>query len=76
MTRRVMIELCRKNNIPVVEKVLQRHDLYVCDECFLTGTGAEVMPVTTIDGRTIGAGEAGPITKKLIAAFHRHVREA
>ena len=48
----------------------------IADECFLTGTGAEVIPVTKIDGRAIGSGEPGPITRKLLEAFHRHVRES
>ena len=76
VTRKVMLELCRRQQIPCVEKVLQRHDLYVADECFLTGTGAEVMPVTKVDGREIGTAQVGPITRRLIDAFHRHVREA
>jgi branched-chain amino acid aminotransferase len=75
VTRRVMLELCRENQIPCVEKTLQRHDLYVADECFLTGTGAEVIPVTKIDGRVVGTGNPGPITRKLLEAFHRRVRE-
>jgi branched-chain amino acid aminotransferase len=75
VTRKVMLDLCRRNQIPCVEKVLQRHDLYVADECFLTGTGAEVMPVTRVDGREIGTAQVGPITRRLIDAFHRHVRE-
>jgi branched-chain amino acid aminotransferase len=74
VTRRVMIELCRSAKIPVVEKTLQRHDLYIADECFLTGTGAEVIPVTRIDGRSIGSGQPGSITRQLIEAFHRRVR--
>jgi branched-chain amino acid aminotransferase len=75
VTRRVMLELCRAGGISLAEKVLQRHDLYVADECFLTGTGAEVIPVTKVDGRLIGSGKPGPITRKLIEAFHRKVRE-
>jgi branched-chain amino acid aminotransferase len=47
----------------------------VADECFVTGTGAEVAPVTKIDGRVIGDGHPGPITKRLIEAFHKYVRE-
>ncbi|HLL88624.1 MAG TPA: branched-chain-amino-acid transaminase [Tepidisphaeraceae bacterium] len=74
VTRRVILQLCARNDIPATEAALQRHDAYVADECFLTGTGAEVIPVTKIDGRAIGNGEVGPITKRLIAAFHRHVR--
>ena len=55
---------------------MQRHDLYIADECFLTGTGAEVMPVTKIDGRAVGHGQPGPVTKRLIEAFRRYVRES
>ena len=75
VTRQVIIDLCRQRQIPVIEKVLQRHDLYVADECFLTGTGAEVIAVTTIDGRPIGTGQPGPITRQLTEAFHRRTRE-
>jgi branched-chain amino acid aminotransferase len=75
VTRRVMLELCASLQIPAVEKTLQRHDLYIADECFLTGTGAEVVAVTRIDGRTVGTGQPGPITFKLREAFHRRVRE-
>jgi branched-chain amino acid aminotransferase len=75
ITRDVMLRLCRKMGIPCVEKTIQRHDVYIADECFVTGTGAEVMPVTRIDGRPIASGEVGPITRRLIEAFHRHVRE-
>jgi branched-chain amino acid aminotransferase len=74
VTRRVMIALCEAQHIPCMEKTLQRHDLYIADEMFVTGTGAEVMPVTRIDGRSIGNGGVGPITQKLTQAFHRHVR--
>ena len=61
---RVILRLCRKLGIPCVEKTLQRYDLYTADECFLTGTAAEVIPVTKIDGRPIGTGKAGPITRQ------------
>ena len=74
VTRKVIITLCGKLNIPLVEKTLQRHDLYIADEMFLSGTGAEVIAVTKIDGRTIGAGEAGSITRRIMDAFHKHVR--
>jgi branched-chain amino acid aminotransferase len=76
ITRGVILRLCGKLNIPCEERVVQRHDLYVADECFLTGTGAEVIPVTRIDGRTIGTGTPGPITLRLIEEFHHHVRQA
>ncbi len=76
ITRRAILHLCRTLDLPCVERTLQRHDCYVADECFLTGTGAEVIPVTKIDGRAVGDGEPGPITQRLIEAFHRHVRQA
>ena len=74
VTRRIIFELCSRAGIPCIERTLQRHDLYIADECFLTGTGAEVMPVTSVDSRTIGTGEPGPITQRLTEAFHKHVR--
>jgi branched-chain amino acid aminotransferase len=75
ITRRVMIRLCAKLGVPCAEKRIQRHDLYVADECFLTGTAAEAVPVTRIDGRPIGTGQPGPVTRKLIDAFHHLIRE-
>jgi branched-chain amino acid aminotransferase len=74
VTRRVILDLARKSGIDAIEKTLQRYDLYIADECFLTGTAAEVVPVTKIDGRPIGTGLPGPITCKLKDAFARHVR--
>jgi branched-chain amino acid aminotransferase len=75
VTRRVMIEICRKLGIECIEKSLQRVDLYSADEMFLTGTGGELMPVTKIDGRAIGSGEVGAITRRLKDAFHQRTRE-
>ena len=75
ITRKIIIELCHKLEIPCFERTLQRHDLYISDECFLTGSAAEVIGVTKIDGRVIGNGEPGPLTRKLVEAFHRRVRE-
>lgn len=75
ITRKVILELCRRDGIPCIEKTLQRYDVYIADECFLTGSAAEVVPVTKIDGRVIGNGQVGPITRRLMEAFHRHVRE-
>ncbi len=74
ITRQTILTLCRMHNIPCVEKCIQRHDLYIADECFLTGSAAEVVPVTNIDRRAIGNGEPGPITRRLMDLFHRHVR--
>jgi branched-chain amino acid aminotransferase len=69
ITRSAVLDLARKAKIPCSETVLALHDLYNADECFLTGTGAEVVPVITIDGRSIGDGKPGPITKRLLADF-------
>lgn len=76
ITRNVILELCTKLKIPATEKTLQRHDLYIADECFLTGSAAEVVPITKIDGRVIGSGQPGPITEKLRGAFGHCIREA
>lgn len=75
ITRNVIIRLCRQNNIPVVERSLQRVDLYIADEMFLTGTAAEVIAVTKVDGRPVGTGKVGPITRRLIELFDKCVRE-
>ncbi len=75
VTRQVILKLCRNLNIPCAEKTLQRHDLYIAQECFLTGTGAEVVPVTKIDGRPVGSGQVGSLTRRLIDAFRRYIRE-
>ncbi len=69
VTRNAVLELAEKLGYPWREKVFTRHDVYVADECFLTGTAAEIVPVVKVDGRVIGSGKPGEITKKLIAAF-------
>lgn len=69
LTRNLVIELAQKRGIPVAEKILIRHDLYICDECFATGSAAEVIAITKIDGRWVADGKPGPITKKLMADF-------
>jgi branched-chain amino acid aminotransferase len=69
ITRKVVIDLAHKEGIEVIEKNLTRYDLYVSDEFFLTGTAAEVIGIVEIDGRTIGAGQPGPITKLLRKKF-------
>jgi branched-chain amino acid aminotransferase len=76
ITRQVIIKVCRKLGIPLLETQIQRHDLYCADEMFLTGSGAEVMPVTMVDKRQIGNGTVGPITKKLLEAFRQYIRES
>jgi branched-chain amino acid aminotransferase len=72
ITRAVVIRLAGKEKLQVVEKNLARFDLYVCDELFLTGTAAEVVGVVKIDGRTIGDGTPGPITRLLRKQFFKY----
>jgi branched-chain amino acid aminotransferase len=74
ITRNAVIELARGANIPVHETALTRYDVYAADECFLTGTAAEVVPVVQCDGRPIGNGKPGPLTKQLREQFQRLVR--
>lgn len=69
ITRNAVMELARGMGIPVEEKLFCRHDLYVADECFLTGTACEIMPVVEVDGRPVGSGRPGPVTARLTAAF-------
>jgi branched-chain amino acid aminotransferase len=75
VTRNAVMELARAANIPVQETTLTRHDVYTADECFLTGTAAEVIPVVKCDGRPIGPGKPGPITKQLRDRFHQLTRQ-
>jgi branched-chain amino acid aminotransferase len=74
ITRAVVIRLARKEGLDIVEKNLTRYDLYVCDEFFLTGTAAEVIGVVQIDGRIIGDGTVGPVTRLLRDKFFRYAR--
>jgi branched-chain amino acid aminotransferase len=74
ITRGAVLELAGEARIPAAEARLARYDLYTADEAFVTGTGAELMPVTTADGRPVGAGTPGPITRRLTEAFHALVR--
>lgn len=70
VTRNTVIDLARELGITLEEKVFTRHDLYTAEECFLTGTAAEVIPVVKIDQRTVGNGSPGTVTQKLIEEFH------
>jgi len=72
ITRRVVIGLAREEALEVVEKNLTRFDLYICDEFFLTGTAAEVIGIVEIDGRVIGDGKPGPITRLLRKKFYKY----
>ena len=75
VTRNAVIELARAAAIPVQETTLTRHDVYAADECFLTGTAAEVIAVVKADGRTIGTGKPGPITRQLRERFQQLIKQ-
>lgn len=70
ITRGTVIELAREAGIPVSEANLTRYDVFNADECFLTGTGAEIVPVVKVDGRVIGSGRPGTVTRRLEESYH------
>lgn len=74
VTRGVVLELAQTVGIPTRQTNLTRYDLYTADECFLTGTGAEIVPVVSVDNRSIGDGKPGAMTRQLTDAFHQCVR--
>ena len=69
ITRGVVMDLARGEGVSVQEPSLTRYDLFNADECFLTGTGAELIPIVKIDGRVIGAGRPGPLTRRLVDKY-------
>jgi branched-chain amino acid aminotransferase len=69
ITRDAVMEIARKDNICVHEHVITRHEVYISDECFLTGTAAQIVPVVKVDGRTIGTGKPGKLTLSLMRKF-------
>jgi branched-chain amino acid aminotransferase len=71
ITRDTVLEIAKKDSLPVHEHVLTRHELYISDECFLTGTAAEIVPVVKVDGRVIGDGKPGKVTLKLMREFKK-----
>jgi len=75
ITRKAVIEVARKAGIQVQEVSITRHDVYIADECFLTGTAAEVIPVVKCDGRTIGNGKPGPVTRQIREGFVQLTRQ-
>ena len=75
ITRQIAMDLLAEMNVQVVEGIFTRFDLYSCDESFLTGTAAEVIPMVKLDARTVGNGKPGPITKKLMDAFRSYVEK-
>jgi len=75
VTRLVACEIAAEFGIKVTETDITRHDVFVADECFLTGTAAEIVPVVKADGRVIGSGKPGPISTRLIARFRQLTHE-
>jgi branched-chain amino acid aminotransferase len=74
ITRRTVLDLAKKAGIETAETTLSRFDCYTADECFLTGTGAEIIPVVSIDHRVIGNGQPGAITQNILRSFTTFVR--
>jgi branched-chain amino acid aminotransferase len=74
ITRGAILDIGAELGLPVREVDLTRYDIWCADECFLSGTGAEVIPVVKLDGRVIGPGKPGPITHGIQASFRRRVR--
>jgi branched-chain amino acid aminotransferase len=74
ITRGAVIELARAAGYTVVERAMDRHDVYTASECFLTGTAAELIPVVECDGRIVGSGRPGPVTRDLRQRFQSLIR--
>ena len=74
ITRGAIIELAAKIGVPLAEQVFTLHDVYTADECFLSGTGAELGPVVEVDARPIGTGRPGPLSARFLRAFRELVR--
>jgi branched-chain amino acid aminotransferase len=75
ITRDSILEIARKNKITAHEHVITRHEVYISDECFLTGTAAEIIPVVKVDGRIIGRGKPGKLTLTLMKKFKQLTRK-
>ncbi len=75
ITRAAVMQMAKEAGHDVREEVFTRHDVYTADECFFTGTAAELIPCIEVDGRTIGSGTPGPVTKALMNAFKRLTQE-
>lgn len=69
VTRDAVLEIARESGIPALERPFTLHDVYTADEVFLTGTGAEIGPVVSVDGRVIGSGRPGPVTLRLLEGY-------
>jgi len=74
ITRSVVFDIAAELGLKITETDITRHDVFIADECFLTGTAAEVIPVVKADGRTIGSGKPGSITTRVIERFREMTR--
>jgi branched-chain amino acid aminotransferase len=74
VTRDAVIELAREQGYHVEESILNRYDVYTADEAFFTGTASEVVAIRQVDGRLIGSGNSGPVTRDLRARYQALVR--
>ncbi len=75
ITRDAVLDIAVELKIPVQQIPFVRHDIYIADECFLTGSAAEIIPVVKLDSRILGDGKPGPITRRLTERFHKLTRE-
>ncbi len=73
ITRDAVMRLACEEGIPVREIPITRHDIYTGDECFVTGTAAEIMPIVEVDGRAVGTGTPGPVTRRLTELYRELV---
>jgi branched-chain amino acid aminotransferase len=73
ITRDAIFDIAKEIGVPIREADLTRYDVWNADECFLTGTGAEVIPVVKLDAREIGDAKPGPIFGRVLASFRRRV---
>ena len=71
ITRSAVLDIAQKLKMPTEETFITRHEVYISDECFLTGTAAEIIPVVKVDGRVIGDGKPGVLTKSILENFHQ-----
>ncbi len=76
ITRDTVLEIARKARSAVHEHVITRHEVYISDECFLTGTAAEIIPVVKVDGRQIGTGRPGKVTLDLMKRFKEATKKS
>jgi branched-chain amino acid aminotransferase len=74
ITRDAIFDIVADLGIPIEEHEMTRYDIWNAEECFLTGTGAEVIPVVALDSRQVGTGKPGPIFQRVLEAFHQRVR--